>query len=85
MKLRCIKNKTEWVEYTGNFGKITPGKIYELDSKGEKAMNEDAMVGSTSSYYIKDDNNEYKYFLKECFIELKEERNNKLEQLLNNE
>jgi len=74
MKLRCIKNKTEWIEYAG----ITPGKIYEI---GE-AMNEDAYVGSYSTYYIKDDDKQYKYFLKECFIELKEERNKKLEQLL---
>lgn len=78
MKLRCIKNKTEWVEYTG----ITPGKIYEIDEIGEEAMNEDAYVGSYSTYYIKDDDKQYKYFLKECFIELKEERNKKLEQLL---
>jgi len=69
MKLRCIKNKTEWIEYAG----ITPGKIYEI---------EDAYVGSYSTYYIKDDDKQYKYFLKECFIELKEERNKKLEQLL---
>lgn len=82
MKLRCIKNKTEWIEYTGNFGKITPGKIYEIDEIGEEAMNEDAHVGSYSTYYIKDDYKKYKYFLKECFIELKEERNKKLEQLL---
>lgn len=85
MKLRCIKNKTEWIEYTG----ITPGKIYEIDEIGEEAMNlwnpklnEDAYVGSYSTYYIKDDDKQYKYFLKECFIELREERNNKLERLL---
>ena len=48
MKLRCIKNKTEWIEYAG----ITPGKIYEI---------EDAYVGSYSTYYIKDDDKQYKY------------------------
>lgn len=83
MKLRCIKNKTEWIEYAG----ITPGKIYEIDEIGEEAtfslyLNEDVYVGSYSTYYIKDDDKQYKYFLKECFIELKEERNKKLEQLL---
>lgn len=74
-KLKCIK-LNEWPN-----GKLTIGKIYELDSKGEEAMDEDAMVGSTSSYYIKDDNNEYKYFLKEWFIDIEEQRDNKLNQL----
>lgn len=77
MKLRCIKlNAEQWT------GKLTIGKIYELDSISEKAINEDAMVGSTSSYFIKDDNNQYKYFLKEWFIDITEERNNKINQIL---
>lgn len=37
--------------------------------------------GSYSSYYIKDDNGEYRYFLKECFLNIQEERQKKLEQL----
>jgi hypothetical protein len=33
MILRCIKNKTRWIEYNGfnNSGKLTIGKNYELD------------------------------------------------------
>jgi hypothetical protein len=74
-KLKCIK-KNEWPN-----GKITIGKIYELDSRGERELLNDAYVGSNSSYYIEDDNGQYKYFLKECFIDIIEDRNNKLNEL----
>jgi hypothetical protein len=75
MKLKCVK-KNEWPN-----GKITIGKIYELDSRGERELLNDAYVGSNSSYYIEDDNGQYKYFLKECFIDIIEDRNNKLNEL----
>ncbi len=75
-KLKCIK-KNEWP----NNGKLTIGKVYELDSRGERELLNDAYVGSTSSYYIEDDNGQYKYFLKECFIDIIEDRNNKLNEL----
>lgn len=74
-KLKCIK-KNEWPN-----GKLTIGKIYELDSRGERELLNDAYVGSNSSYYIEDDNGQYKYFLKECFIDIIEDRNNKLNEL----
>lgn len=74
--LRCVRNN-EWKPN----GKITVGKVYEYDRLSEVAELDDAYVGSYSSYYIKDDNGEYKYFLKECFINIQEERQNKLEQL----
>lgn len=70
-KLKCVK-RNEWP----NNGKLTIGKVYELDS-----LLNDAYVGSTSSYYIEDDNGQYKYFLKECFIDIEEDRNNKLNEL----
>jgi hypothetical protein len=75
MKLKCVK-KNEWPN-----GKITIGKIYELDSRGQRELLNDAYVGSNSSYYIEDDNGQYKYFLKECFIDIIEDRDNKLNQL----
>jgi len=75
MKLKCVK-KNEWPN-----GKITVGKIYELDSRGERELINDAYVGSNSSYYIEDDNGQYKYFLKECFIDIIEDRDNKLNEL----
>ncbi len=75
MKLKCVK-KNEWPN-----GKLTIGKIYELDSRGERELLNDAYVGSNSSYYIEDDNGQYKYFLKECFIDIIEDRDNKLNQL----
>jgi len=74
-KLKCIK-KNDWPN-----GKITIGKIYELDSRGERELLNDAYVGSNSSYYIEDDNGQYKYFLKECFIDIIEDRDNKLNEL----
>ena len=74
-KLKCIK-KNEWPN-----GKITIGKLYEFDSISVIHELEDAYVGSTSSYYIKDDNGQYKYFLKECFIDIVEDRDNKLNEL----
>ena len=74
-KLKCIK-KNEWPN-----GKLTIGKIYKLDSRGERELLNDAYVGSNSSYYIEDDNGQYKYFLKECFIDIIEDRNNKLNEL----
>ena len=76
MKLKCVK-RNEWP----NNGKLTIGKVYELDSRGERELLNDAYVGSTSSYYIEDDNGQYKYFLKECFIDIIEDRNNKLNEL----
>lgn len=75
MKLRCIRDT--W----GPGGKITVGRIYDFDKISERAENEDAYVGSISSYYIKDDNGDYKYFQKDCFVTIQQERQNKLEKL----
>ncbi len=75
MKLKCIKTKT--IQY----GKLTIGKIYELDSIGERELLQDAYVGSYSSYFIKDDDGKYRYFSKECFIDIEEWRDNKLNEL----
>jgi hypothetical protein len=74
-KIKCIK-LNEWPN-----GKLTIGKLYEFDSISIIHELEDAYVGSTSSYYIKDDNGEYKYFLKEWFIDIEQDRDNKLNQL----
>lgn len=74
-KLKCIK-KNEWSN-----GKITIGKIYDFDSISEGRYMEDAYVGSYSSYYIKNDDNEYRYYDKGCFIDIVEDRDNKLNQL----
>ena len=76
-KLKCIK-KNEWPN-----GKITIGRIYDFDSISEEQLNSDGYVGSYSSYYIKDDDGQYKYFLKECFIDIEEDRNNKINSILN--
>jgi hypothetical protein len=64
MKLRCIKQSNRQKD-TGN---LTIGKIYELDEIGLDQLNRDAYVGSYSSLYIKDDDNIYRYYDKECFI-----------------
>ena len=74
-KLKCIRHN-KWPN-----GKLTIGKFYDYDKVTQKTEKEDAYVGSTSSYYIKDDNGQYKYFLKECFIDIVEDRDNKLNQL----
>ena len=85
MILKCVRNN-KWPN-----GKITIGNIYEFDDVSKEAFvlyhnvaaaaDSDAYVGSYSSYYIKDDNGEYRYFLKECFLNIQEERQKKLEQL----
>ena len=74
-KLKCIK-PNEWPN-----GKLTIGKLYEFDKVSEETENKDAYEGSTSSYYIKDDTGQYRYFLKELFIDIVEYRDNKLNQL----
>jgi hypothetical protein len=63
-------------------GILTVGKLYQLDEIGYRKEMEDAYVGSTSCYYIKGDDMDYKYYLKECFIDIVDERNNKIEQIL---
>jgi len=75
MILKCVRNN-KWPN-----GKITIGNIYEFDDVSKEVADSDAYVGSYSSYYIKDDNGEYRYFLKECFLNIQEERQKKLEQL----
>ena len=77
MKLRCIKQNNRQ-QYIGN---LTIGKIYELDEIGEEQLNSDAYVGSYSSLYIKDDDNIYRYYDRECFIDIQQEREEKLKQL----
>ena len=79
MKLRCIKSFQD--EYGAEL--LTFGKIYELDKIGEDSLNEDAYVGSYYSFYLKGDDDIYRYFPQKNFIDLREERNNKLKQLLN--
>jgi hypothetical protein len=73
MILRCIKQN--------NIGNLTIGKIYELDKIGKERYDEDGYVGSYSSLYIKGDDNIYRYYDKECFIDIVEERHNKLKEL----
>lgn len=75
-KLKCVK-LNQWP----NSNKITIGKIYDFDSISEEQLNSDGYVGSYSSYYIKDDDGQYKYYDKECFIDIVEDRNNKLNEL----
>ena len=75
MKLKCIKHNNL------PFGKLTIGKLYELDEIGEEEYLRDAYVGSYSSYYLKGDDNEYRYYDIECFIDIVEDRNNKLNEL----
>lgn len=76
-KLKCVKHNTR--QKSNEF--LTIGKIYDFDSTSEGRYMEDAYVGSYSSYYIKNDNNEYRYYDKECFIDIVEDRDNKLNQL----
>lgn len=77
MKLRCIKQNNRQKD----IGNLTIGKIYELDEIGEEQLNSDAYVGSYSSLYIKGDDNIHRYYDKECFIDIQQEREEKLKQL----
>ena len=81
MKLRCIK------QMKSNDGHIllTVGKIYELDKVGKLREYEDAYVGSYSSLYIKGDDNIHRYYMREAFADIQQEREEKINQLLNNE
>lgn len=78
MKLKCIKNNIN--------GKILPipltiGKTYDFDSISEEALFEDSYVGSSSSYYLKNDIGYYRYYPREWFIDIIELRVEKLKQL----
>ncbi len=77
MMLRCINN------YHDEYGTLllTNGKIYELDKIGEDSLNEDAYVGSYSSFYLKGDNEQYRYYPRNIFIDIQKERDNKIQQL----
>ncbi len=75
MILKCIK-RNDWPN-----GKITIGKLYEFDLISEEQEDNDVMVGSTSSYYIKGDDDVYRYYLKEWFVNIQDERNDKLNRL----
>jgi len=88
--LRCIK------EYYDEYGTLllTNGKIYEFDKIGEDSLNEDAYVGiialdkhlkersySSSSFYLKGDDDQYRYYPRNIFIDIQKERDNKIQQL----
>ena len=77
MKLRCIKQNNRQKD----IGNLTIGKIYELDEIGEERELSDGYVGSYSSLYIKDDDNIYRYYDRECFIDIQQNREEKLKQL----
>jgi hypothetical protein len=78
MKLRCIKQNNRQKD----IGNLTIGKIYELDEIGEELKIQlSYYVGSYSSLYIKGDDNIHRYYDKECFIDIQQEREEKLKQL----
>ena len=77
MILRCIKQNNRQKD----IGNLTIGKIYELDKIGKERYDEDGYVGSYSSLYIKGDDNIHRYYDKECFIDIQQERYNKLNEL----
>jgi hypothetical protein len=81
MKLRCIKQNNRQKD----IGNLTIGKIYELDEIGLDQFMSDGYVGSYSSLYIKGDDNIHRYYDKEFFIDIQQEREEKINQLLNNE
>jgi hypothetical protein len=63
------------------YGFLTVGKIYELDKVGKLREHEDAYVGSYSSLYIKGDDNIHRYYDKNCFLDVQQEREEKLKKL----
>jgi hypothetical protein len=67
--LRCV-----FIPEVGQWN-LTINKLYEFDKISKEA------VSLCSTYYIKDDNGQYRYFVKEWFIDLSVERQTKLEQL----
>ena len=77
MKLRCIKQ----IKSNDGHVLLTVGKIYELDKIGKLRYYEDGYVGSYSSLYLKGDDNIHRYYDKEWFIDIQQEREEKLKQL----
>ncbi len=76
-QLRCIK----LIRSNDGCASLTLGKIYELDKIGEDQFMSDGYVGSYSSLYLKCDDNQYRYFLKEAFIDIQQDREQKLNEL----
>ena len=85
MKLRCVK----LIRSNDGYGGLTIGKIYELDKIGKLRYYEDVVfnpnkvryVGSYSSLYLKGDDNIHRYYMREAFVDIQQEREEKLKQL----
>ena len=61
---------------------LTIGKTYDFEYlESEESLFEDAYVGSSSYYYLKNDIGYYRYYPIECFIDIIELREEKLKQL----
>lgn len=65
--LKCIEN--EWPN-----DNLTIGKLYESQKDGFELDEDDY-------YYLEGDNGIFKYYSKECFIDIQQERHNKLNEL----
>jgi hypothetical protein len=66
-KVKCIDS---------NNGKLTIGKLYEISPQWRVRT-----VRSNSSFYIQGDDNVYRYYDKNLFIDIQEDRENKLKDI----